>query len=183
MTEQFPPPPPNPVPVGTAPGGLLERFLARLIDSVIVGIVSGIIMFAVFANIFTDTTTVLGVTVDNGYTYGFYLFSALVQAALWFGYFVFFETSTGATLGKTLLKLKVVGPDGSSHPTVQQSVMRNVWGALGLLGILGAVGQTLGGLAQLAAVIVIAVQINSNLPSRRHFFDDLAGGTQVLKVG
>lgn len=182
MTEQFPPPPPSPSYTGTEPGGLLERFLARLIDGILIGIVVAIVQLAILANMFSDTTTVFGVEVKDGYTYAFYLLSAIVQTALWFGYYVYFETTKGATLGKMALKLKVVGASGG-NPTTQESFMRNVWGGLALLGLLGAVGQTLGGLAELAAVILIAVQIQTNLPSRKHFFDDLAGGTQVVKAG
>ncbi len=62
------------------------------------------------------------------------------------------------------MKLKVVGPDGASNPTMEQAVRRNIWIAFGSLGIVvPVVGTILGGLAvDRAPSIMIAVGINGD---------------------
>ena len=99
------------------------------------------------------------------------------------GYFAFFESSRGATIGKQLMKLKVVGPDGASNPTMEQAVRRNIFLAFGLASIVPFVGSIIGGLGQLVAVIMIAVGINSDTVGRQAWHDKFAGGTRVLKIG
>ena len=43
-------------------------------------------------------------------------------AVLYVGYFAFFESYRGQTIGKQVMKLKVFGPDGASNPTMEQAV-------------------------------------------------------------
>jgi len=168
------PPPPPPPPAGAAPAGgvpgaaygagqpgnLLDRFLARLIDYIIVGIVVGIIYGILSAS--------------TSYWTGIFI-NGVVGAVLYTGYFAYFESARGQTLGKQVMKLKTVGPDGQSHPTMNEAIKRNIWNAFEIV-------PCLGGLAALVSVILVAVQINSD-PQRQHLFDRFAGGTQVLKVG
>jgi uncharacterized RDD family membrane protein YckC len=99
------------------------------------------------------------------------------------GYFAYFESNQGATFGKQLMKLKVVGPDGASNPTMEQAVRRNIFLAFGLASIVPLVGAALGGLASLIAVIMIAVGINNDTVARQAWHDKFAGGTRVLKIG
>jgi uncharacterized RDD family membrane protein YckC len=169
-------PPPPPPPAGSAapgpgaaapaaygpgsPGNLLDRFLARLIDGIIVGIVYAIIYFVLMSA--TSYWTAVFI-------------SGLAGAVLYMGYFAYFESDRGQTIGKQVMKLKTVGPDGQSNPTMNEAVKRNIWYLLGII-------PCVGGLAELAAVILIAVNINSD-PQRQHWFDKFAGGTKVLKVG
>jgi uncharacterized RDD family membrane protein YckC len=168
-------PPPPPPPAGAAapmpgapaaaygpgsPGNLVDRFLARLIDGIIVGIPYWI----VYVIAMNSTSYLLGL-----------FFSGIVLAVLAVGYFGYFESNRGQTIGKQVMKLKTVGPDGQSNPTMNEAVKRNIWYAFGIVPILG-------GLAELASVILIAVNINSD-PQRQHWFDKFAGGTKVLKVG
>ena len=150
------------------PGSLLDRFLARLID----GILIGVIIFIV--------NLVLAMVSDSWILTS--LVSAVITAALYLGYFAYLESNRGQTLGKQVMKLKTFGPDGTSNPTMEQAIRRNIWTALGIAGIIPIVGPLIGALAQLAAVILIAVNINSD-PRRQHWFDKFAGGTQVLKIG
>jgi uncharacterized RDD family membrane protein YckC len=168
------PPPPPPPPAGAAPaagvpgaaygpgqpGNLLDRFLARLIDGVIVGIVVGIVQFAFQAMTSYWTGVFLG---------------GIVGAIFFVGYFAYFESSRGQTIGKQVMKLKTVGPDGQSHPTMNEAVKRNIYYAFDIVPCIGP-------LAALVSAILIAVQINSD-PQRQHLFDRFAGGTHVLKVG
>jgi uncharacterized RDD family membrane protein YckC len=171
-------PPPPPPPAGAAapgmpaagvgqPGSLLDRFLARLIDGIIVGIVVGII------------TAVLTAASDSWLLSN--LISAVVGAVLYLGYFAYLESNRGQTLGKQIMKLRVEGPAGG-NPTMEQAIRRNIWTAFGILGVVPVIGALIGGLAELAAVILIAVNINSD-PQRQHWFDKFAGGTRVVKIG
>jgi uncharacterized RDD family membrane protein YckC len=139
---------------GQEPGGLGLRFVARLIDGVIVGIVAFVLAFAIDA-------------VTNVWITG--LFSGLLT----FIYFVAFETTQGWTPGKKLLGLSVHGPGGAPKPDIQQSAIRNSWTLLNIVPFVG-------GLLTLVAVIVIAVTINGS-PTKQGKHDELAGGTQVVK--
>ena len=64
--------------------------------------------------------------------------------------------------------------------TMEQALKRNIYVALGFLGILPVVGF-FGSLAELAAVIFIAVTINSDTPLFRGWHDKFAD-TQVIKT-
>jgi uncharacterized RDD family membrane protein YckC len=139
---------------GHEPGGLGIRFGARLIDGIIVGIVSSVLIFA------TDT-------VSN------YWYTGLFTGLLTFVYFLAFESTQGWTPGKKVLGLDVHGPGGAPKPTVQQSAIRNSWTLLPIIPFIG-------GLLGLIAIVVIAVTINSS-PTKQGKHDELAGGTQVVK--
>ncbi|HEX2402101.1 MAG TPA: RDD family protein [Mycobacterium sp.] len=143
-----------PPPSGQEPGGLLLRFIARLIDGIIVNIVAFAIALAIGS-------------VTNYWVTG--LFSGLLM----FLYFLAFESTQGWTPGKKLLGLSVRGPGGAPKPDVQQAAIRNVWTLLNIIPFIG-------GLLTLIAVIVIAVTINSS-PTKQGKHDELAGGTQVIK--
>ncbi|WP_026356786.1 RDD family protein [Mycobacterium sp. 141] len=136
------------------PGGLAARFFARVIDGVLVGIVS------IFLSFVTDSLSSYWVT-------------GLFTGLLSFVYFFLFETTTGWTPGKRLLRLAVRGPGGAPKPTAAQSAIRN---AFTLLPIIPLVGGFLG----VVAIIVIAVTISSS-PTKQGKHDQLAGGTQVVK--
>ena len=142
------------------PGNLLDRFLARLIDGLIVGVAYVIIYVVLQAAV--------------SYWVGLFL-GGVAAAVLYIGYFAYLESERGQTFGKQIMKLKTFGPDGQSNPTMNEAVKRNIWYAFDIVPILG-------GLAMLASVIVIAVGINSD-PQRQHWFDKFAGGTRVLKIG
>ena len=145
---------PPPFPAGLEPGGLVVRFFARLIDGIVVGIVSFLLSF------FTDTLSSVWVT-------------GLFTGLLMFAYFVAFETAQGWTPGKRLLGLRVHGPGGAPKPTAQQAAIRNVW-------TLFPIVPFVGGLLAFVAMIVIAVTISGS-PTKQGKHDDLAGGTQVVK--
>jgi uncharacterized RDD family membrane protein YckC len=139
---------------GQEPGGLGLRFAARLIDGIIVNVVAFGIALAIGS-------------LTNYWVTG--LFSGLLM----FLYFLAFESTQGWTPGKKLLGLSVHGPAGAPKPDVQQAAIRNVWTLLNIIPFIG-------GLLSLAAVIVIAVTINSS-PTKQGKHDELAGGTQVVK--
>jgi uncharacterized RDD family membrane protein YckC len=141
-------------PFAAHPGGLVPRFFARLIDGIIVGVVSFLLSF------FTETLSSIWVT-------------GLFTGLLMFIYFVAFETAQGWTPGKRLLGLRVHGPGGAPKPTAQQSAIRNAWTLLPII-------PYVGGLLGVIAIIVIAVTISSS-PTKQGKHDQLAGGTQVVK--
>lgn len=194
MSQQPPPPPPppggqQPPPPGPygqpyppqqqglpRPAELLDRFLARLIDGVLLGIVYFILSLIVAAIVVSGFRS-------TGEAIVFGLVLSILFTATTLGYYGFLETSQGQTVGKMVMKLKVFGPDGTSTPTMEQSLKRNFFYALSLLGIIPFVGSLLGSIAQLAAVIYIAVTINNDTVNRQGFHDGFAGGTRVMKVG
>jgi uncharacterized RDD family membrane protein YckC len=139
---------------GQQPGGLLLRWLARLIDGILVAIVDFALIF------FTDTLSSFWVT-------------GLFTGLLTFVYFVAFEVATGSTPGKKLLGLSVRGPGGAPKPTAAQSAIRNSWTLLPVIPLIG-------GFLGVVAMIVIAVTISGS-PTKQGKHDELAGGTQVLK--
>lgn len=185
-----PPPPPSGQPTGGGPAGqtgvgepadLVTRFLAKLIDGILIGIVYGIVVAFILFGLLFDAAAGGPFTGGGGFVAS--LIGSIVTTAIVLGYYAFMEANVnGQTVGKMLLKLRVVGPDGQP-PTMEQAVKRNAYFALGLIGIIPVIGGVIASLAQLAAVIGIAVTINNNPTTRRGWHDDFAGGTQVLKIG
>ncbi len=115
-----------------APGELLPRLGARLIDGILVALIGA----------------------PLGFMLNFGTVWLLLQAALVFGYFVLLDTYYGTTLGKQLLGMKVVGPGGGTV-TIEQAATREAFTLLGSIPFLGP-------LLALAAWIIIAVTINSS---------------------
>ncbi len=146
------PPPSTP---GRRPGGLGERFVARLIDGIIVNIVAFVLSLFML---------------DKDY---WVLVTGLFSGVLMFGYFVLFEVTQGSSPGKKLLGLEVRGPGGAAKPDAKQSAIRNAFTLL-------AVVPYFGGLLAFIAYVVIAATISSS-PTKQGKHDELAGGTQVLK--
>lgn len=177
-----PPQPQQPyggAPVGVPrPGELLNRFLARLIDHILLGIVYAI-LYAVFSGIFLT-----GFVHSFGEYFLFYTVTAILQAAAYLSYFAFMESSSGQTVGKMVMKLRTYGPDGVSKPTMEQAIKRNAYSALGILSIIPFIGwYFLGWAVPLAVVIYIAITLNSDQPNHQGWHDKFAGGTRVMQVG
>jgi uncharacterized RDD family membrane protein YckC len=137
------------------PGPLGLRFVARLIDGIVVAIIAWLL--AVVFHL-TGEMWVTG------------LFSGLLT----FIYFVAFEVTQGWTPGKKLLGMRVMGPAGAAKPSLQQSAIRNAFTLLAVIPFF------IGSLLALIAYIVIAVTIH-NSPTKQGKHDELAGGTQVVK--
>jgi uncharacterized RDD family membrane protein YckC len=147
----------NSLPSGRAqqPAGLGRRFLARLIDGILVNIIA----FLLSVSLFDEDSWFLATTLFSG--------------VLMFAYFVIFEVAYGSSPGKKLLGLVVHGPGGAAKPDAKQSAIRNAFTLLALV-------PYLGGLLALVAYVVIAVTISGS-PTKQGKHDDLAGGTQVVK--
>ncbi len=175
----MPPPPPGGAPGGARPGELVDRFVARLIDHILIAVVNAIITAVLIVGIF-GLSSAGGFGYSTGASLAAGAVSAIITVALSLGYFGFMDTTQGRSLGKMVMKLRVVGSSGGK-PTWEESLKRNSWIALGLAGIIPFLG-IIGGLASLAVVIVIAVQINNDTAQRKPWTDNFAG-TQVLKEG
>lgn len=155
MTSASSAPYPQPAAFGAKPGGLVRRFVARVIDGVLVNIVA--VLLAVFA-------------FDRDY---WFLTTGLFSGVLMFGYFVLLESTNSATFGKRLMGLTVRGPGGAPKPTTNQSAVRNAFTLLAVIPYLGS-------LLAFAAYVVIAVTINGS-PTKQGKHDEWAGGTQVVR--
>lgn len=178
-----PPPPPDPsaygVPqTGARPAELLDRFLARLIDDVLLFLVN--VIFVVFIVIGAVMGSSGGVGMGGSYAVG--IVTSLLSTAIYLGYFAFFESTRGQTIGKMLMKLRTVGPNGG-NPTLEQAARRNIFMAYPLLGIIPFLGGLIGIAACLVGTIMIAVGINNDTVNRQAWHDQFAGGTRVLKEG
>lgn len=186
-----PPPPPGQgspgaggSPAGSGVGGpadLMTRFLAKLIDGILLAIVYGVVFAVIIFSLLFDAASGGAFMAGGGFLAS--LVSSIIMTALVLGYYAVMEAKfNGQTLGKMLMKIRVVGPDGQ-NPTMEQAVKRNAYFALGLIGIIPVVGGLLAWLAQLAAVIGIAVTINNNTQTRQGWHDEFADATHVIKVG
>ncbi|KQR99777.1 hypothetical protein ASG12_03090 [Williamsia sp. Leaf354] len=173
---QYPPPPP----VGQQqygeqgiystsgqPAGAGVRLGARIIDGLIVGIPVAIV------------EGIIGVAAN----YAVYYVVSVILSFAAILYFTYFESRKGATLGKQLLKLRTVGPDGNI-PAQDIAFKRNIWLLLSVLSSLLAFIfflPFLVGLATLGVLIAIGVTI-SNDPNKQGLHDKFAGGTRVVRV-
>jgi uncharacterized RDD family membrane protein YckC len=189
MGEQpggVPPPPQGQPPQGqpASPGGapqagvgqpadLVTRFLAKLIDWILVGVVLGVIIIPLTIGLaFSGAGG--GMPGLGGFSVGG-IITSVVMYGLALGYFAFLESNRGQTLGKMLLKLEVQDAAGN-HPPIEQAFKRNAYMLLPIIPILG-------GLAYFVITIYIAVTINNNTATRQGWHDQFADGTRVIKVG
>ncbi|KAB7745416.1 RDD family protein [Nostocoides sp. F2B08] len=163
--------PPQQVSSAGQPGDLGTRFVAKIIDGILLGLSIGII------------SAILGLAafgMGMRSSWGAGVVSTLISTAIVVGYYAFMESSRGQTVGKMVLGLRVQNLEGQ-NPTVEQALKRNAYFAISLIGILPILGGLIAGLASLAAVIYIAVTINNDTQWRRGWHDQFAG-TWVSKT-
>lgn len=171
------PVPPEPVATPADPQAVVGadlgvRFLARLIDGILLWIVMLVVIVPITFAIFSGGSgfaSAFGGTFSAGG-----LIAGAIWAAIIIGYFAFLESSRGQTVGKMVMKLKTEGPNGE-NPTLEEAIKRNLFYALGIIPIIG-------GLAELGAIIYISITINSS-PTHTGWHDTYAGGTRVVKIG
>ena len=174
MSEPIPPTPA--ASDGATSNDLVPRFIARLLDGILLAIVQSVLVTGLIVGALFGTGGGLGRGFGSGLLGGAAfsvasLVASLIGAAISIGYFAFLESSRGQTIGKMLLRIRVEGP-GGGNPTMEQALRRNAWMALSII-------PWVGGLAQFAAAIFIAVTISQG----RAWHDAFAGGTRVVKVG
>lgn len=148
---------------GTAGAGVGIRFVARLLDGILLAVVSGIV------------GAIIGVGTPGvaGFDIGVFVYG-IVWAAVVVGYFALMESSRGQTVGKMITRLRTVGPTGG-NPTLEEAIRRNAWYALSIIPFLG-------GLATIGVAIYIAVTISQSAMNIG-WHDEFAGGTRVMAVG
>jgi uncharacterized RDD family membrane protein YckC len=177
------PPPPQQQPPSAMPGAqtgvgqpadLMTRFLAKLIDWILVGIVLGVIIIPLTIGLAFSGGFGGGMPGMGGFSVGG-IVTSVVMYGLAIGYFAFLESNKGQTLGKMLMKIEVQSATGG-HPPIEQAFKRNLYMLLPIIPILG-------GLAYLGITIYIAVTINNNTTTRQGWHDEFADGTKVIKVG
>lgn len=148
------------------------RFVARLIDGVLLWavfaiIIVPIVVVAAFGEPFSFGTAYTGFGVDT-------FVAGVIWAVIIVGYFALMESSRGQTVGKMAMKLKTEGPDGQ-NPPLEMAIKRNAFYALAIIPVIG-------GLAELALVIYIAVTISQSA-TNTGWHDTFAGGTRVTAAG
>ncbi|GHH69152.1 RDD family protein [Promicromonospora soli] len=172
----------SPVPntAETRPAPLVDRALARAIDFAMLFIVSFVVVsIIVVGDLMQADAGYWGIGQDDPYAGAV---TSVLVAAIYWGYFTVLESQTGWTFGKMLLRLEVRGPQGG-RPTIQASLKRNAFTALGLLGLIPVVGGLISGVATVLAIVAIAVTIQKDAANRQGWHDRVAGGARVVKVG
>lgn len=138
------------------------RFVARLIDSVLLAVILSIV----------GAIAGLGSLVSGSLDASTIIFNA-IWVLIVVGYFAWLESNRGQTLGKMIMRIRTVGPNGG-NPTLEEAVRRNGWYALGIIPFIG-------GLAQLGVAIFIAVTISQSAMNVG-WHDEFAGGTRVVPL-
>jgi uncharacterized RDD family membrane protein YckC len=162
-------------------GGLGVRAVARLIDFVLLAVVNAVIVGVVLVGAILGESG--GMMMGAGAS-GILASAvgAVCGAAINLGYFAALESGGRQTVGKKMMKLRVVGPDGNA-PTIEQAIRRNIWVACGIAGVVPIIGGLIGSLAQLAAVVMIAIGIADGKSGGRAWHDRFAGNTLVVATG
>ena len=153
------------------PASVLARFGARIIDSILLAIVTvalAVLLFNVLLDVDTDASP-LQTESSLAATAG-----SILTVLLSIAYAAWFESTRGQTIGKMALGIAVRGPGPGPRPPIDVAVKRNLWMALSIVPVIGP-------LAQLVAMIAIAVTINANR-NGAGWHDGWAGGTRVVKT-
>lgn len=165
-------------PVAPTAAGLGPRALARLIDFVVLAVVNAVIVGAVIVGaLFGESGGLIMGSGASGIVAG--AVSAVLGAVINLAYFAALESGNRQTIGKKVMKLRVIDATGNSA-TVEQAIRRNAWVAFGIAGVVPIIGGIIGSLAQLAAVVLIAVGIHDTKNRGRGWHDQFAGGTVVV---
>lgn len=140
---------------------ILNRIVAIIIDTIILWIVMAVLSLpfglqAIMMNSVSDPMAAAGMWASTSLL-------ALLSAVVTFGYFVYFEGSTGQTIGKKIVKIKVVRQDGKPM-TYVDSLIRTI------LRIIDGIGFYLIGL-----IVVLASKDKQRI-------GDMAAKTLVVKA-
>ncbi|MCX3063993.1 RDD family protein [Streptomyces beihaiensis] len=93
-----------------------KRVLARIIDLILVGIVSALIAWAFGVAKYQTNPDKIHFTAQFG--------ESVIAAILYMGYDTILMTRTGQTLGKKLMKLRVANLSDGATPTAQTNLVR-----------------------------------------------------------
>ena len=148
--------------------GRLHRFLAFVIDIIVLAVIGGIlsaigIIKITFGGDAEEVTTADGV----------------IQVIIAFGYFFLLTAMFGATLGKMALGMKVVDRDGNKAGFGSVAIRELIARALGAM-ITAVVGAGIGDLVGIAVGVIIIIMILFD--EKRQGLHDRIGGTFVVKA-
>jgi uncharacterized RDD family membrane protein YckC len=135
------------------------------------GVVEAALPVRLFARAI-DVAVVVGIIAALGKAIGFGYDWLIVGAAIVLMYFAVMDVLWGATLGKLLLKLRIIGPEGRTL-TMEQALRREFFTALGAIPLVGpflAMGSW--------GWIIWSIHES---PTRQGKHDMLAGGTRVVR--
>lgn len=166
----------SPPPGVAVPATLLNRFLARLVDHVLLGFVQALVFGVMSVVVLT------GGDGWRGRWLTFYLVVSLLWVAISLAYFGLLESRRGQTVGKMLFKLRTFGPDGESNPTLEEALRRSSYVGLTVISVVPLLGPVVATLAEIAAVVVIAITLSNDVPDHQGVHDRLAGGTLVRQL-
>ncbi|MCB9136204.1 MAG: RDD family protein [Anaerolineales bacterium] len=156
---------PENVAFGYTIAGIGSRFLAALVDTILIGLLQVIVFVVTFtlAKILLPTN-VLTLEGDNPYLAWIIGISGLISFAFLWGYYIFFEMLwNGQSPGKRRAKLRVIRVDGTPI-TLTESIIRNLVRLIDFLPAYYGIG-------------VVTMFVNEQ--SRR--LGDLAAGTLVVR--
>ena len=94
--------------------GIGSRFVAVVVDGILIGIIAVILLWPMYAALFSTFSHITPGQPPKmpEFSLGFRLYQYTVSYGLPAAYEIFFIGAYGATLGKMLMKIKVVMPDG-----------------------------------------------------------------------
>lgn len=110
-----------------------------------------------------------------------YTILTVLGTVFYMAYFAIRETTSGQTLGKMTMSIKVFGPEGKPL-TVGESLRRNIFGLSPLLVLLPDIGSTGSTLFNVILLGSVGTTIALDKAHNQGWHDRFAGGTQVRKV-
>ncbi|MBB3037884.1 RDD family protein [Hoyosella altamirensis] len=153
------------LPSGHTPADLLPRLAARVIDGLFVG-VPALLVYRVLVEGLGGLGAVLG---------------ALIYGLTLVAYATILEAGSGQTIGKRMLGLQVLGPNGG-FPTKSEAFRRNSFYVLQAVVMLPFWLVQFLALAVLLAVFISIVISIERSPHKQGRHDEVADGTQVVRV-
>ena len=160
------------------PAKLFDRFLARMIDDVLLFVVNISVVIIVIA---IAVKLSGGSDLSSSTSVAISVVGGLLGGCIYYGYFVYCESRKGRTLGKVVMKLRTLAPD-DGLPTLEQAARRNVFMAAPFLVVVPGIGALVGWIILLTASMTIALGIHADGGRRQAWHDRYAGGTRVVKV-
>ena len=149
-------------------GSRLHRFLAFVIDLIVLAVLAGILSAIGIINLTVGGDAEEVSTADG-----------VIQAIIAFGYFFLLTAIFGATLGKMAMGLKVVDSDGNKAgfgPVAIRELIARALGAMLTVVVGAGIGEAVG--FAVGVIIVIMVLFDE----RRQGLHDKVGKTFVVKA-
>jgi uncharacterized RDD family membrane protein YckC len=169
-------------PPSSASADVIIRFIAKLIDGVVLAILVSLVAVAL-SPLRPVPMRPPGTSFMHGTGFmsrfeiapvGLYAVAlSVISALITLGYLSVLESMRGQTIGKMFFRLKVVGPSGG-RPTIGEAVKRNSW-------VLVSIIPWFGGLVQLILAAAIGYSIYDSV-TNDGWHDNLAGGTRVIRA-